>query len=44
MVGSTVGCDHVHLEELAESKWYEELMEGVESLNLPAKMKTSFKA
>jgi hypothetical protein len=48
VVGSIVGRDHVLLEQLAESKagiwWHEQLVEGVESLNLPADMRSFFNA
>jgi len=48
VVGSIIGRDHMLLEQLAESKagiwWHEELVEGVESLNLPADMRNYFKA
>jgi hypothetical protein len=48
VVGSIVGRDRVLLEQLAESKagiwWHEQLVEGVASLNLPADMRTYFKA
>jgi len=48
VVGSIVGRDHEHLEVLAKGKagiwWYEQLVEGVESLNLPADMRTFFRA
>jgi hypothetical protein len=36
-----VGCDHV---QLGESMWHEQLIGGVESLNLPADMRTLFMA
>jgi hypothetical protein len=48
VVGSIVGRDHEHLEELAKGKaevwWHELLAEGIESLNLPADMRTFFRA
>lgn len=48
MVASNIGRDHELLEQLAEGKagiwWHEQLVEGVESLNLPADMRTFFNA
>ena len=49
VVGSIVGRDHDHhdLEELAKRKagiwWHKQLVEGIESLNLPADMRTFFR-
>jgi hypothetical protein len=46
VVGSIIGRDHEFLEQIAEGKagiwWHEQLVEGVESLNLPADMRTFF--
>ena len=47
VVGSIVGRDNEHVEELAKGKvgilWHEQLVKGIESLNLPADMRTSFR-
>ena len=48
VIASIIGRDHALVEQLAESKariwWHEQLVEGVESLNLPADMRTFFNA
>ena len=47
VVGSIVGRDNEHVEELAKGKvgilWYVQLVKGIESLNLPADIRTSFR-